>query len=129
MGLIIMSSKINDEKGISGWLSDNGEFIPVTYGEHSRIADGLELQIVNKHNLAAHGERLFELLGYIKFVCKYSGACMEQSYVFFAHQFGYTGEVTTEQFEWIYANLDNMSERQRLYCKDYLRYYYESKIR
>lgn len=116
-----------EDKGLSGWLSPQGEFIPVDYGNHDKIARQLEgsnlvssiIDIEGNQKLA-HGERLLELLGYIKFVYRSVGVNIRESYVFFPHQFGYRGNITDEQIEWIEENYNNMSEYQQAYCSDFL---------
>lgn len=113
------------QKGISGWLSPKGEFIPVDYGNHAKAALGLEMNGVVKPIVdtdtgrLVHGERLLELLGYIKLVCHFTNGNPIESYVFFPQHFGCTKYVTKPQEEWLERNLESMAPTQKSYVMQY----------
>jgi hypothetical protein len=120
---------MKDTKGISGWLSPLGNFIYANYGEHDKVAR--ELEEYNKINPIydtlynfniVHGERLLETLGYIKFVCRWLGGSVRESYVFFPQIFGYRDDITDKQIKWMEENYENMSDFQKKYVNDYLYY-------
>lgn len=117
--------------GICGWLSPDGQFIDVVYGKHDEVAQNLEknwqVTPVFDRNLgcrAAHGERLLELSGYIKFTCRLVGNKIVDAYVFFPQQFGYERDVTSSQINWLEENFHRMSQYQQQYVQDYLYYTY-----
>lgn len=114
------------QKGISGWLSPEGEFIFIDYGEHAKTAINLEIKGVVKpirdteSGKFIHGERLLELSGYIKFVCRWYIGNIIESYVFFPQQFDYRKDITKEQIEWIETNRDDMTALQEISVSDYI---------
>lgn len=117
--------------GLSGWLSIDGDFVNVEYGYHDLVARwfeeyGIVKSIIDKNiNKFAHGERLFELLGYIKFVYRWSYYGGLESYVFFPQQFGYEKEVSNKQIQWMQKNYEKVTEKQRQYIQQYLYYLYD----
>lgn len=78
------------------------------------------------HLSYGHGERLFELLGYIKFVCRRlsDSSITNDSYVFFPQQFGYKYDITDNQANWILGNYDKLTAFQQKYVNQYLHYAY-----
>jgi hypothetical protein len=113
-------------KGISGWLSPEGKFIPADYGNHARIALDLEVNgsikpIVDRESgKLVHGERLLELLGYIKLVCRFAYGNVVESHVFFPQQFGCKRDITDSQKRWLETNCEKMSSVQEFYIKQFL---------
>lgn len=115
--------------GICGWLSPDGEFIDAAYGKHAEVALNIEnerkIKPIHDEYLShrvVHGERLFELSGYIKFTCRQVGNRVVDAYVFFPQQFGYEGEITDRQLEWISENFYRLFTYQKKYVKQYLYY-------
>jgi len=123
--LLAREKKLHSCKGISGWLSPKGEFIPADYGEHAKVALDLEINgrvkpiIDMVSGKQAHGERLLELQGYIKFVCRFVYGKIIESYIFFPQQFGCTQDVTDSQIEWLTENYEKMSCRQKVCARQY----------
>lgn len=125
--MVLMETEIQHlHEGISGWLSLRGEFIPVDYGNHAQKALDLEVCGVVKSiaesdsGQLVHGERLLELLGFIKFVCRFAHGNTIESHVFFPQQFGCWRNITDSQKEWLERNWEKMTPNQEFYAMQYL---------
>jgi hypothetical protein len=108
--------EISAVKGISGWLSPEGEFIQAEYGRHNEVAAEMSRNV--------NGERVFEVLGYIRFTCRQTGSNTYESFVFFPQQFGCKEEITYSQLAWLEDNMDKMAARQKSYVMQYMYYVY-----
>lgn len=132
---IVTTHDLPIQGGICGWLSPDGVFIDTDYGKHDEVANDLEsnwrVTPVFDRSIdykAAHGERLLELSGYIKFTCRHIGNRFIDAYVFFPQQFGYEKDVTNSQINWLEENFHRMAPYQKQYVQDYLYYTYSIAI-
>jgi hypothetical protein len=107
-------------------LSPKGEFISVDYGNHAKMALSLEKNGLvkpffdNESGNVVHGERLLELSGYIKFVCRFAYDNVIESHVFFPQQFGCRKGITNSQKKWLKVNFERMTEVQESDIVQYL---------
>ena len=122
----IKEKKQKLQNGISGWLSPKGEFIPVDYGNHAKAALDLEVKGIVKpfvdreSGKLVHGERLLELLGYVKLVCRFAYGNVIESHVFFPQQFGCRQDITDSQKKWLEINCERMTPMQKSNITQYL---------
>ncbi|WCK57540.1 hypothetical protein PP175_26100 (plasmid) [Aneurinibacillus sp. Ricciae_BoGa-3] len=98
-------------KGLSGWLSPDGEFFPCGYSQHHGFAYD-KLEELNKNpsgGIMTDIDRLQEEEQYA-----YFGYSVVSSYLFISLKKGFT----SKQIVWIEANIDKLGEEQRKFFED-----------
>ncbi|MEH7210224.1 hypothetical protein V7094_29135 [Priestia megaterium] len=113
-------------KGLTGWLSPNGDFYPCNYGEHHELSSDIyqknREELGNERaRISAERDRLVDVhtvlreIMWIPMGASGQGSTTLMDYVFVSYK-----GMTDEQIAWFKENFDNLSPAQQEMVETYL---------
>ncbi|PLS18936.1 hypothetical protein CVD28_00620 [Bacillus sp. M6-12] len=117
-------------KGLTGWLSPEGEFSPCEYGEHYKLATEIvygnndlnreRVRIGHEKGTVIDGEEALKELLWIPMGVPKWGGQSDMDYLFISH----LGR-TEAQIKWFEENYENLSETQKEKLEEHINDYLE----